>query len=206
MGTNHLVRHWQNSGGVGNGIFGIFFVPPPTPGGLLLEDGFDFLLEDGYRLLLETEAVSLLHPENFTSGTATDGTGTYTVTASSELDSARAPWKAFDGSLGTNWAALSQDVNFWIKIQLPSARIATVMEAVGRSDGVEDLITWKIEGSNNDLSWDILYTTGEVAQRIEEGVLVTVNFTNTTAYQFYRLFAMTGDAGNPGLSRLAFKG
>ena len=56
----------------------------------------------------------------------------FTVSASSEFNTTTfAAWRAFDGTT-LQWAVLGSLTNFWIKIQLPSAKKVWKVELLGR--------------------------------------------------------------------------
>lgn len=149
-----------------------------------------------------TTTAMTIHPENFTSGTATGTAGTYTVTASSEFNATYAGWKAFDGNDTTDWATLTVTSNFWVRLQLSVARVVTSVVVRGRASGTERPTSWRIEGSNDGATFTTLHSSTTALGNIAQ----TFAFTNTTSYLYYRFFAVTGEASNPGLSRISFRG
>lgn len=120
----------------------------------------------------------------------------FTVSASSEFNTTTfAAWRAFDGTT-LQWAVLGSLTNFWIKIQLPSAKKVWKVELLGRpSNDVPR--NYVIQGSNDDVNWytigghqDILYGTFGIMEH-------TTDY--STAYLYYRVFSYWLSGANPGL-------
>ena len=120
----------------------------------------------------------------------------FTVSASSEFNTTTfAAWRAFDGTT-LQWAVLGSLTNFWIKIQLPSAKKVWKVELLGRpSNDVPR--NYVIQGSNDDVNWytigghqDILYGTFGIMEH-------TTDY--STAYLYYRVFSYWLSGTNPGL-------
>lgn len=145
---------------------------------------------------------TVLHPENFAATTAIGTSGTYTVDASSEFNATYAGWKCFDNNDTTDWATLTVTSNFWVRMVFPAARIVTSVILRGRNSGLERPTDWRIEGSNDGTTWTSLLASttplGNTAQ--------TFAVSNSTAYTQYRLFCVVGETGNPGMSRVVFRG
>ena len=115
-----------------------------------------------------------------------------------EYSATYAAWKAFDNVDATDWA-IADTTDFWISIQMPVAKIITRVIVKGRATGSENITSWRVEGSNDNVIWDTLYSSS-----VTIGATVgTFDFANTRAYTRYRLFAVTG-TGNPQLARLEF--
>lgn len=145
-------------------------------------------------------SIILAHPVNFAATTANGTDGIYTVSASSEHSAPYLGWKSFDGIDTTDWATNSVISNFWIRLQFPVKKIITRVVVRGRNSGTERITAWRIEASNDLVEWTMLHTSTDVLGSTAQ----TFNFTNKTAYLYYRFFALTGEATNPGLSRLEF--
>lgn len=144
----------------------------------------------------------VLHPENFAATTATGTAGTYTVSASSEFSATYAGWKCFDNNDTTDWATLGVLTNFWVRMVFPAARIVTSIIVRGRNSGSERITSWIFQGSQDGTTWTDLFTSTTALGNTAQTFMVS----NSTAYLQYRLFANTGEASNPGLSRLTLRG
>lgn len=149
-----------------------------------------------------TTSKALCHPVNFAANTATPsgGDGTYTVSASSEHSAPFAGRMVFDGLDTTDWATSAIVANFWVRLQLPVKKIITRIIARGRNSGLERVTSWRIEASNDGTAWTILHSSTTILGNTAQ----TFDFTNKIAYLYYQLFAVSGEASNPGLSRLEF--
>lgn len=147
-----------------------------------------------------TTSKALCHPVNFVAASATGTDGSYAVSHSSAFDAGYAGWKAFDNTDATDWATQGVTANFWVQLQLPVKKIIARVIARGRNSGIERVTSWRIEASNDGTTWTTLHSSttalGNTAQ--------TFDITNKIAYLYYRLFAVSGEASNPGLSRLEF--
>jgi len=140
----------------------------------------------------------LAHPVDFTAATRVGSDGTYTATASSEFSGTYAVWKLFDGTTA-DWAT-SGITNIWAALQFPVAKIITRVLAQGRAASTEDILTWRIEASNDGTTWTTLHTS---ANAISD-TLLTEDFVNTKAYTRYRLFGITATGPNAIVNRLEF--
>jgi hypothetical protein len=111
------------------------------------------------------------------------------------------PWMVFTSVVGdsTDWyrsysyynTANYVNVPSWIKIKIPSAKVAVGFFLK------ENRNTWisgfTIQGSNNDSDWTDLYTGTTVG--MTTGISPT--FSNSTAYQYYRLYVTSlSSSGN----------
>lgn len=140
---------------------------------------------------------------NFTaSNTAVGVLGTYTVSANSEYAAVWAAWKACQANKGTGgsdeWATASITTNFWIRIQLPVAKVVKRIDVAGRTSAGEYPNTgWKFQGSQDGITFVDLYT----ATAPMGSALVSIPITNTVAYTYYRMFSATTPSGsNPGMA------
>ena len=133
-------------------------------------------------------------------------TTTPIITASNEVDGLPAS-NAIDGLTSTNWkAAPSPTVAapHWLQLQYPSPKIfdRVIITSCAYNNGEgyssSDPRDWTIEGSNDASSWTILdtqnFSTANPAycwalkdDETQHEVSKQFNFTNTTAYTYYRI-------------------
>lgn len=109
-----------------------------------------------------------------------------TATASS-ANGSNVPSNGFDGSTSTKWQASFTSSPQWLKYQLSSA--SAVSKLLLRPDyssiGVVLLIkNFKLYGSNNDSTWDLLLTD---ATSSNSDQWFEFTFTNATDYLYYKL-------------------
>jgi hypothetical protein len=119
----------------------------------------------------------------------------YVTSASSVFSASYQAWQAFDNSTSTDWATNGVTTNFWVKIDFGSAFYADRAEVKCR-DSDECPNDWRIEGSNDDAAWTVLYSQASGMPQ----TTTTVNFTKTGTFRYYRMFAVTGGGTNPGMS------
>ena len=107
-------------------------------------------------------------------------------------------WKAFDGSTASSdgWIANSGSFPHWIKYEFPSA---IKVNAAGfrniNGNHAYAIKNYKIQGSNDNESWIDLYAG--INNNNSNNDLWTVNFDNSTAYKYYRLYIIDGWSSNP---------
>jgi len=125
--------------------------------------------------------------------TVTVDASSQTYTASNSR-SGNQPNLAFDSDLGTFWASTDQASPQWIKIQFGSTntiqRYTWYYTDVSSSMPVTEM---HLEGSNDDSSWTTL--VNQTGLTVVINTLYTANFTNTTAYAYYRV-TKTHTGGN----------
>jgi hypothetical protein len=114
----------------------------------------------------------------------------YVASASTELDAARAAYKAFDGNLGANqfWSTSAAVQTGWLKIDLGAAWIITNYNVVANDDPTCAPAIWTLEGSNDDAAWAVLHgsfasQTGWSARESRAFVCDTID----TAYRYFML-------------------
>jgi Cu/Ag efflux protein CusF len=114
-----------------------------------------------------------------------NASGGYTASASSQYSTSYYAYKAFDNSTGTRWATLSLGTYdpFWVKIELPSAKRVWKASLVPYANYYPT--SFRIEGSNDDSTWDVLGQGGFVS-----GALITFEMPLIThkSYLYYRLY------------------
>jgi hypothetical protein len=112
--------------------------------------------------------------------------GTYVVSASS-CDEYGQVWYPFSRS-HDNFLELAGSTTGWIKIQLPEARIANLMQigSRGGSYSGDTPRNYSLYGSNDGATWDILFSV-ENSASWSSSELRRHDFENETAYLYYRL-------------------
>lgn len=114
-----------------------------------------------------------------------NASGGYTASASSQFSTSYYAYKAFDNSTGTRWATLFLGTYdpFWVKIELPSAKRVWKASLVPYANYYPT--SFRIEGSNDDSTWDVLGQGGFVS-----GALITFEMPLIThkSYLYYRLY------------------
>ena len=128
----------------------------------------------------------------------TSNKGLWTVQATSELSANHAAWRAFTASTGY-WATLglTQNQRLSIRVAIP-IRIWAVGLA-GTDSQVEQFTAWTISGSNDGVTWTVLFRGSE---KITPGFQL---FELNTIPTMFRWFSFEGlqshpSAENPGLS------
>jgi lysophospholipase L1-like esterase len=127
-----------------------------------------------------------------------DGCGT--ITARSGNNAVETPDKAFDNLTGTKWYNYNTSGNIWIQYQFCNGAAYAINSYTLTSANdmpLRDPKTVSISGSNNGVNFTLLDTKNNIvfSSRFQP---LTFNFTNSTAYQYYRL-DMASNTGNDGL-------
>ena len=113
----------------------------------------------------------------------------YVASASSEFDGSHHAYNAFDGSTYDKWASSSSDSDAWLQIQLPTAKICNVITLNSGTDGNyygECPTQFEFKGSNDGTNWTTLTSQTGVTWT-SAGQNKTFEFSNSTAYSYYRL-------------------
>jgi lysophospholipase L1-like esterase len=110
------------------------------------------------------------------------------------------PDKAFDNLTSTKWYNFNTTGSIWIQYQFCSGAsyaISSYTLTSANDMPLRDPKTVSISGSNDGVNFTLLDTKTNIifSSRFQT---LTFNFTNTTAYQYYR-FDMTANTGNDGL-------
>jgi len=99
--------------------------------------------------------------------------------------STRTPDKACDNNLTTYWQVYNQGVcPHWWKYDLGEGVTKVARRVTIKNHAIAGINEFKVQGSNNDSDWDDLYT-GNCNDNAD---VQTFNFTNTTAYRYYRIY------------------
>gem|GEM_PF-2416867 len=137
--------------------------------------------------------------------TSNNAPSPYVTSASSEYNATYAAWRAFQRSAGggsnNEWATASAISNFWAKIDMNSAYLATAAIMRCRSSN-ECPSNWRIEGSNDNSVWTTLYSNSGTMST----TATTVNFTASGTYRYYRMYSVSGTGTNPGLAEFTLLG
>jgi hypothetical protein len=115
------------------------------------------------------------------------------VTASSYY-SADYPWKAFDQNMSTAWQP-NTNGSCWIKYEFdnPKTIVEYQLRCGTSSYANKGPGIWRFEGSNDDISWDVLHQGTQSTWNYQQ--TVSYPLTNQTAYKYYRLY-IEQSAGN----------
>jgi hypothetical protein len=127
-----------------------------------------------------------------------DGCGT--VTARSGNNAVEIPGKAFDNLTGTKWYNFNTTGVIWICYQFcngASYAINSYTLTSANDMPLRDPKTVSIFGSNDGTNFTLLDTKTNIVFSSRFQTL-TFNFTNSTAYRYYR-FEMAANTGNDGL-------
>ena len=113
-----------------------------------------------------------------------------TATAS-EWDAGYYPEYAFDGSMDTEWYYGYSNTPGWLKYDLGEGNEKIALSyALTQWDASYGYYAsdWTFEGSNDDITWDILDTqTGQYPSGSEMVTILYDGFINETPYRYYRL-------------------
>jgi len=110
------------------------------------------------------------------------------ASASSELTSVYAAWKAFDKSYaGNNAWAPTPNVG-WLRYQFDVAKMVdgyAISAESGEYGANRSPRDWTFQGSNDGSSWTTLDTKTGIT--FADGETRVYSFTNTTAYSYYQI-------------------
>jgi hypothetical protein len=124
--------------------------------------------------------------ESTTKIVASDGT---ILTASSYNGDSYKLIYACDGNTGSLWKAGATGTS-WLKIKLPKTQKITKMKSyIQPNTGSINVI---IQGSNDDDTWDNLYTISE-----KQTALTEITLNNPNYYQYYKLLLECSSSGIP---------
>ena len=103
-----------------------------------------------------------------------------------------------DGDVGTYVSINPDDQNQrWIKYEFSSPTIANILQMdIKRENQSQNAVWFKLEGSNDDETWDLLCERQYETWKIVNGLfnILTEKFDNETAYKFYRLVCIAMDS------------
>lgn len=108
-----------------------------------------------------------------------------TASASSEVSSTYAAWKAFDDDAGSKWYPNAVAGPWWVRYQFAIPRVITLYRLTPPGATYAPR-TWTLEGSNDGGNWTVLDTRTDVADWVTntpKGFAVA----NKTSYAYYRL-------------------
>ena len=118
----------------------------------------------------------------------------FTVTTNSELIPNSA-FKVFN-SFEQNWRTNRIHRDFWIKLKCPEE--IKIHKFSLKGAGPEKIISWSLQGSNDDEVWTDLY----IAMNEFIGTDFSFYHTNPNkgAFIYFRIYSIISDVGSPGLS------
>jgi len=144
----------------------------------------------------------------------TGNIGWIRTSASSTFNTDYDAWKAFTSDpTSSEWATQGVTENYWLQIAF-SHPICIFRFILRGRNYPEDILSWKIEGSNDEVNWTTLYTALDNPQSSAFFRFYTIlepnepsNLTNNKWY-FIRLFVVSSTAGsvNPGISHMQLYG
>jgi len=175
--------NWSNPATWNDGIL-------PVAGDTVASNGFTVTIDQNVNVDSLTNAATAPVRANpiMTSNTTPSGI----ASASSEYDSTRQAWKAFDGSSATTntWiAGAGQITNSWLAYEFATPTVVTSYTFAGSFTTDSYPKNFTFEGWNGS-TWTVLHTvTGNTS------TTYTGTFTNTTAYIKYRIY-ITLNGGN----------
>ena len=124
--------------------------------------------------------------------TANNAPTPFVASASTEFDGSYPAWKAFDGTTAGYWSTTTAGkIPCWLKIDLGNAKVLNGY-SIYMDAGTYAPETWKFQGSNNDSDWTDL--DSQASLTFGAGETKQFNFTNSTAYRYYRI-AVTANRG-----------
>lgn len=102
------------------------------------------------------------------------------------------PGYAFDGDNDTSWVGAQDRMDHWISIELPNAITAKKVLLKVQVERTSYEPTIRIEGSNNNTSWNTLLTITGAQSSVTEYALTT-----TGEYKYYRMHLSYTGANTP---------
>ena len=154
-------------------------------------DDIRFTSSDGTTLLKferEFHGTDTTYGSNFCTG----GTATAKTTNPGDVAS-----NAFDSNTGTWWtSSTTASLPTWLKYDLgisvtKTANRFTVTPRI--ADANAKLVDFKLQGSNDDSTWDDLYAV--TSETWPDDTPKTYDFANSTAYRYYRLYITSTSGG-----------
>src|SRR2546426_10347309 len=120
----------------------------------------------------------------------------FIVSASSELipNSAHKVFSAYDQS----WRTAGMHRDFWIKLKCPEE--IKVHKFSLKGAGPEKIISWSLQGSNDDVKWEELYIAMNKLIRTDFKFYSTRELSNKGAFIYFRIYVVISEVGNPGLT------
>jgi hypothetical protein len=126
----------------------------------------------------------------------------YIASATSQYNNSENPegaWRAFDRA-GNQWTTVSGTrTNVELKIQLPAAAKCSLFRLTGSNAASRSPSKFRIEGSNNNVSWTVLYEQATAAGFAGGESRVYQSAYPDTPFLYYRLFVVE-NAGDGFLS------
>ena len=125
--------------------------------------------------------------------TANNAPSPFVIFASSTAGGSNEPWRAFDRGVtpGTNvgWSAASGQLTGSIGVDFGSGNSVVIdaYDIVGYNQSIYNPRNWTLEGSNNNISWNILHTVTLPTPIGNSATYSVGSIGNTTAYRYYRI-------------------
>jgi hypothetical protein len=155
----------------------------PTVGDDVYTNGFIVTVNTGFTvnsLNNSARARTIATPQM----SANNAPSPYVAAASGVVDSTQ-PFQAFDRNTTTTlWATLGP--SGWLSMDFGSSIIIDAYTIFG-DDQIQNPRNWTFEGSNNNVSWDILQTVTLPSAIATNSTYSSGNIGNVTAYRYYRI-------------------
>jgi hypothetical protein len=117
----------------------------------------------------------------------------FVIFASSTAGGNNEPWRAFDRGVtpgtGVGWSAASGQLTGSIGVDFGSGNSVVIdaYDIVGYNQVIYNPRNWTLEGSNNNISWNILHTVTLPTPIGNSATYSVGSIGNTTAYRYYRI-------------------
>ena len=155
------------------------------------------ITELGWTTELRTNPINYYTEEYLVPVMSSNSQSGYVASAKSYYNNEHAPWRAFDRSTNSNtdvWASANTDktdgsgnCDVWLQIEMPTAKVANRINLVAQPGDTLKLRApknFKLQGRNNGSDWTDIFTASETSSYTDK----TWEFSNTTAYSYYRLY------------------
>jgi hypothetical protein len=154
----------------------------PTVGDIVASNNFTVTIDVNINVdsLINTAASDPGLTATMTSNTTPSGV----VSASTILSTSYPAWQAFDKNNSTAWASSTAGPPQWLEYEFPSPTV--VNRYVLLATNTDAPVTWEFQAWNGS-SWVVLQS---IVNAPKVGTPTTYNFTNTTAYNKYRMFML----------------
>lgn len=128
-----------------------------------------------------------------TSNTAPSG-----IAKASGVYSSNYAWKAFDRQSNTSWTAPADANSGWISYMFPIKKIISKYNIINTAFVNSSPKDWTFEGSNDEVSWDVLDTKQSMIFDAYEKKEFVIN--NNNEYIYYRLNIKRTNGSTPSIS------
>jgi hypothetical protein len=99
-----------------------------------------------------------------------------------------------------DWATNGENTNFWWELKLPRPRKPNTLIVSGRDGGSEVPDSWKLEGSDDGVTWTVVLANTTTTPMSAAGTFDNYDLDLDQHYQYFRMYADNGTGANPGMS------